>query len=83
MFLLCTNSFAVMLCRFFLLCFTALALVSCSNQSWKIQLKDGRVLSALDEPQFQSKTGYYRYRNENDREAMVQAREVLLIERQR
>lgn len=60
-----------------------LLLASCSSQSWKIQLKDGRQLTALAEPEFQSKTGYYRYRNEHDRDALVQAREVLLIERQR
>lgn len=58
-------------------------LASCGSQSWTIQLKDGRKLSALEEPEFQAKTGYYRYRNEHDRDALVQAREVLLIERQR
>ena len=61
----------------------SLLLASCSSQSWNIQLKDGRHLTALAEPEFQSKTGYYRYRNEHDRDALVQAREVLLIERQR
>jgi hypothetical protein len=60
-----------------------LLLASCGSQSWNIQLKDGRTLTALEEPEFQSKTGYYRYRNEHDRDALVQAREVLLIERQR
>ncbi len=74
-----------MLRRLLIICIPGLLLTlsSCSNQFWRIQLKDGRTLTAIDEPQFQSKTGYYRYRNENDREAMVQAREVLLIERQR
>lgn len=60
-----------------------LLLASCASQSWVIQLKDGRKLTAQEEPQFQSKTGYYRYRNENGRDALVQAQEVLLIERQR
>lgn len=58
-------------------------LASCGSQSWTIQLKDGHKLTALGEPEFQAKTGYYRYRNEHDRDALVQAREVLLIERQR
>ena len=60
-----------------------LTLTSCSSQSWTIQLKDGRKLTALQEPEFQRKTGYYRYRNQHDQDALVQAQEVLLIERKR
>jgi hypothetical protein len=71
--------------RFILLCLPlVLTLSACSTQqSWVIQLKDGRKLTSLREPEFQRKTGYYRYRNQNDRDALVQAQEVLLIERQR
>ena len=58
-------------------------LSACASESWIIQLKDGRKLTALREPQFQTKTGYYRYQNQHDHEALVQAQEVLLIERQR
>lgn len=37
---------------------------------------------ASAEPEFQRKTGYYRYENDNGRDALVQAQEVLMIERQ-
>ena len=63
--------------------FFAVLLSACSSESWKITLKDGRVLSALAEPEFQRKTGYYRYENEGGKDALVKAQEVLLIERQR
>lgn len=73
-----------MRCRLSLLCLSLVfTLSSCATENWVIQLKDGRKLTALHEPQFQRKTGYYRYRNQNDRDALVQAGEVLLIERQR
>lgn len=59
-----------------------LLLASCGSESWKITLKDGRTLMASAEPEFQRKTGYYRYENDNGRDALVQAQEVLMIERQ-
>ena len=62
----------------------ALLLSSCAQcQSWTIELKDGRRLTAREEPEFQLKTGYYRFQNEAGNEGLVQAKEVLLIERQR
>ena len=63
--------------------FLAVLLVSCGSESWRITLKDGHTLTALAEPEFQRKPGYYRYENENGRDALVQAQEVLMIERQR
>lgn len=60
----------------------AIGLSACSSQLWKISLHDGRQLIARQEPEYQSKTGYYRYVNERGKDALVQAREVLLIERQ-
>jgi len=70
-----------MICRLPVL-LLAVLLASCGSESWRITLKDGRSLTALAEPEFQRKTGYYRYENEAGRDALVQAREVLLIERQ-
>ena len=60
----------------------AVLLASCGSESWKITLKDGRSLTARAEPEFQRKTGYYRYETDNGKDALVQAQEVLLIERQ-
>jgi Bacterial protein of unknown function (DUF903) len=69
--------------RLTLLSILILAFTSCSqHQLWKIQLKDGRELLAVTEPAYQGKTGYYRYENQMGRDALVQGREVLLIERQ-
>jgi len=58
-----------------------LLLASCGSQTWRIPLKDGRQFIALAEPELQTKTGYYRYSNESGRDALLQANEVLQIER--
>jgi hypothetical protein len=49
---------------------------------YKITLKDGREYLSNGRPQFQRKTGYYRYRNFQDRDALLRADEVLMIEEQ-
>ena len=56
-------------------------LPSCSGNSWRIQLKDGREYAATSQPEYQSKTGYYRYRNGCGKDALLRAEEVLLVER--
>ena len=53
-----------------------------SRSSYKITLKDGREYLCNGQPEFQRKTGYYRYRTIQDRDAMLRADEVLLIEEQ-
>jgi hypothetical protein len=56
-------------------------LVSCQTGSnHKITLKDGREFMCKGEPHFVGKTGYYRYRTFQDRDAMLRADEVLMIE---
>ena len=68
-----------------LLCFlTLLCLVSScqSTGSYKITLKDGRQYLCKGCPDFVGKTGYYRYRTFQDRDAMLRADEVLMIEEQ-
>jgi hypothetical protein len=56
-------------------------LPSCSSGNWRIQLKDGREYAATSQPEYQSKTGYYRYRNGYGKDALLRAEEVLLVER--
>ena len=51
-----------------------------SGGNHKITLKDGREFMCKGEPQFVGKTGYYRYRTFQDRDAMLRADEVLMIE---
>lgn len=71
-----------MFCRLSVLMLT-LALASCGGELWTLELKDGRRLTATNTPQFQRKTGYYKYENQHGRDSMVQAEEVLLITKER
>ncbi len=71
--------FSRLLCFLTLLCL----LSSCqSTGSYKITLKDGRQYLCKGCPDFVGKTGYYRYRTFQDRDAMLRADEVLMIEEQ-
>lgn len=59
-----------------------LLLVGCGGgSSYRIQLKNGSEYSATSEPEYQRKTGYYRYRNLYGKDALLRAEEVLHIER--
>jgi hypothetical protein len=66
------------------LCLTlicSLLLGSCSGtDSYRITLRDGREFVTASRPQMQTKTGYYRYKNFQGRDALIRADEVLLIE---
>jgi hypothetical protein len=66
----------------FLLVLMALQLSNCqaSQRNYKITLKDGRQFQCRGEPRFIRKTGYYRYHTYQNREAMLRADEVLMIE---
>lgn len=55
---------------------------SCSSPLWKIQLKDGREFLSRSRPELVTKTGYYRYKNLQGRDALLQAQEVLMVEEQ-
>ncbi|SKA94203.1 protein of unknown function [Prosthecobacter debontii] len=63
---------------------TATLLASCQSAggSYKITLKDGRQYMCKGRPEYQSKTGYYRYRTFQDRDSLLRADEVLMIEEQ-
>ena len=53
-----------------------------SSGSYKITLRDGRQYMCKGRPDFVSKTGYYRYKTFQDRDALLRAEEVLMIEEQ-
>jgi hypothetical protein len=53
-----------------------------SRVGYKITLKDGREFLSNGRPEFQRKTGYYRYKTFQDRDALLRADEVLMIEEQ-
>ncbi len=68
--------------RLLLLC-PLLGLAACQSAgSYKITLKDGREFLSKDQPEYQRKTGYYRYRTFQDRDALLRADEVLMIQEQ-
>ena len=53
-----------------------------STETYRLTLKDGREFQAASKPQMQRKTGYYRYKNFEGRDALIRAEEVLLIVRE-
>lgn len=60
----------------------AAILVSCGSPMYRITLKDGRQFQSAGKPDFQEKTGYYRYQTHEGRDALIRADEVLLIEQE-
>jgi hypothetical protein len=66
--------------RYFLLTLTLLIASCGSSATWRISTRDGRQFLCEGEPQFQTKTGYYRYRNFQGRDALIRADEVVQIE---
>lgn len=67
-----------------------LTLASCSmpdlfasTTPHKIKLKDGREVLCNGAPQYQEKTGYYRYRTPDKRDAVIRADDVATIVEQR
>jgi len=69
--------------------FILLFLISCcslsacgSSATYRITLNDGREFIAASKPKFQSKTGYYRYKNFQGKDALIRGNEVLLIDKQ-
>ncbi|TDU64120.1 uncharacterized protein DUF903 [Prosthecobacter fusiformis] len=61
----------------------AFTLAGCeSTGSYKITLKDGRQYLCKGRPEYQGKTGYYRYKTFQDRLSLLRADEVLMIEEQ-
>ncbi|OYW76048.1 MAG: hypothetical protein B7Z37_10575 [Verrucomicrobia bacterium 12-59-8] len=77
------------MCRL-LLILPAIFVVSCSmpgmfasSTPHKIKLKDGREVPCEGAPQYQEKTGYYRYRTPDKRDAVIRADDVVTIVEQR
>jgi hypothetical protein len=65
-------------CRLFtLVC--AVTLAACSTPHYKITLRDGREFMTASKPQFSAKTGYYKFRGLNDKNALIRADEILMM----
>ena len=72
----------MLLMKFLLAAVCLCLLASCSSTQYKISLKDGRDFITENQPQYIEKTGYYRYRDLNGKDALVRADEVLFIREQ-
>jgi hypothetical protein len=57
-------------------------LCACSHSHYRIYLRDGDQLTTDGKPEFIAKTGYYRYRALNGKDALVRSDEVLRMEEQ-
>ena len=67
--------------RLLLLC-CALILVSCGSTAYKVTLKDGREFMTSSQPVFSAKTGYYRFKAPNGKDALIRADEILMMNEQ-
>lgn len=67
----------------FLVTAACLCLCSCgSGDNYRITLRDGREFITASKPEMQRKTGYYRYKNFQGRDALIRADEVFMIQRE-
>ena len=67
--------------RTYTLAFTLICITACgSGGSYRMTLRDGREFIAASKPEMQRKTGYYRYRTYQGRDALIRAEDVILIE---
>lgn len=57
----------------------SMLLASCSSNHYKITLRDGREFLTSSRPEYSAKTGYYRFHNLSDKDALIRADEVLMI----
>lgn len=60
-------------------CLLALLLTTCGGTHYKITLKDGREFMTASRPEFNAKTGYYKFRGLNKKDALIRADEILMM----
>ena len=61
------------------LCCTVLVLTTCGATHYKITLRDGREFMTASKPEYNQKTGYYKFRGLNDKDALIRADEILMM----
>lgn len=57
----------------------ALLSAGCSTTHYKITLRDGREFMTASRPEFNTKTGYYKFRGLNDKDALIRSDEILMM----
>ena len=55
-------------------------LCACAHPHYRISLRDGGEIVTAGKPEFISKTGYYRYRSINGKDALVRSDEVMHVQ---
>lgn len=63
-----------------LTCAGALLASGCGSSPYKITLRDGREYLTASRPEFNQKTGYYKFRAQNDRDALIRSDEILMMQ---
>lgn len=61
---------------------SVLFLCSCNSTHYVISLRNGDTITTASRPEFIEKTGYYRYRAINGKDALVRSDEVLHMQEQ-
>jgi len=59
-----------------------LFLAACGSPSYKVTLKDGREFYTKNKPEYSPKTGYYRFRAPDGKDALIRADEILMMKEQ-
>lgn len=67
--------------RLFLLS-CVIVLAACGSTRYKVTLKDGREFLTSSKPEYSAKTGYYRFKAPNGKDALIRADEILMMNEQ-
>lgn len=63
-----------------LACASVLLISGCGSSPYKITLRDGREFLTTSRPEFNQKTGYYKFRAQNNRDALIRSDEILMMQ---
>ena len=69
----------MMFSRLLLTVLCAFFLGACSTTHYKITLRDGRQFMTASKPEFSAKTGYYKFRGLNEKDSLIRADEILMM----
>lgn len=59
---------------------SVLTCAGCSTTHYKISLRDGTEFMAASRPEYNAKTGYYKFRALNDKDALIRSDEIVMMQ---
>lgn len=65
--------------RLLILIACSVCCAGCASAHYRITLKDGREFMTASKPEFDSKIGYYRFRGMNQKQSLIRADEILMM----